>query len=571
MRIITSILTLSLIFSGAHGKKDESNVASIVSRLLISATKAGPSGSKSYHGTKSQQGNDSSSKTLSNLITKKRQNLASSTQKKRSVLKTLSKGPFKVSTIAKTFLKSRSLGRSLGLLKRGLEPSWGDEYKEMADSAVDLFEDFVADGSFSFDEFISPPEFCSADSVSEESVCTDSIRAMMEMGKRVLRNPWTVLDMGMFMFSNLSLLPWDHILDYEKLRVFLNSIPKNDLYEALVDEIHSLLSEFVSEDYMSYLPEIYYTVYKEIIVNLAGLDSPVEFDEVLSSVLGGSYYDDDYPSYAYDDTIDNHFGDDANAAIDDHFGDDANAAIDDHFEDDFDDDIVAVIDEVHQEICYLLSLESVKIDFKSGGACATDKLDSRDIAKVPFCVSKDFLAEHNGKEFFEEDYYVPAEFDGNSYQCPLIVQFSETYDLSDWAFDDTEEVELPINSFFAWESNKGGEPKSVFKDCKWLKNRPLEKRQQHCAKASSGYATASEACPSTCCHHSEDGSNIWLKKKARYNADGVMKSEVSKDCDWLKGQSLDDITKYCKKNAFSESSVPAYVACPETCGLCAPA
>ena len=506
MRIITSILTLSLIFSGAHGKKDESNVASIVSRLLISATKAGLSGSKSYHGTKSQQGNDSSSKTLSNLITKKRQNLASSTQKKRSVLKTLSKGPFKVSTIAKTFLKSRSLGRSLGLLKRGLEPSWGDEYTEMADSAVDLFEDFVADGSFSFDEFISPPEFCSGDSFAEESVCTDSIRAMMEMGKKLLRNPWTVLDMGMFMFSNLSLLPWDHILDYEKLRVFLNSIPKNDLYEVLADELHSLLSEFVSEDYMSYLPEIYYSFYEEIILNLAGLDSPVEFDEVLSSVLGGSDYDDNYPSYGYDDYPSYGYDD----TIGDNFGDDANAAIDDNFEDDVNDDIVAAIDEVHQEICFLLSLESVKIDFKSGGACATDKCDSRDISKVPFCVSKDFLAEHNGKEFFEEDYYVP-QYDGNSYHCPLIVQFSETYDLSDWALDDTEEVELPINSFFAWESSKGGEPKSVFKDCKWLKNRPLEKRQQHCAKASSGYATASEACPLTCCHHSEDGSNpCWI-------------------------------------------------------------
>ena len=134
----------------------------------------------------------------------------------------------------------------------------------------------------------------------------------------------------------------------------------------------------------------------------------------------------------------------------------------------------------------------------------------------------------------------------------MIIQFFETYDLSDWDLDDTEEVELPINSFFASESNKGGEPKSVFKDCKWLKNRTLEKRQQYCAKASARYATASGACLLTCCHHSEDGSNPWLKKnKARYNVNGMMKSEeVVKDCDWLKDQSSDDITKYCKKNTF---------------------
>jgi hypothetical protein len=80
------------------------------------------------------------------------------------------------------------------------------------------------------------------------------------------------------------------------------------------------------------------------------------------------------------------------------------------------------------------------------------------------------------------------------------------------------------------------------------------------------FLTPSDACPSTCCHVVEDPQNVFLRRKL-INAQGIMTAQVQ-SCEWLDGQSQGTKTTLCKKKAGFDGYSPAYVACPETCGLC---
>ncbi len=405
-----------------------------------------------------------------------------------------------------------------------------DAYQDTATAAADLFEDFVAEDGFSFDEFETPPVFCSEYSIAGSEDCTQALRALGSLVRTVLMNPPVLYDMGYFVMYNMFMLPWEHILDWEKLRVYLNSIPKDDLYAAIVTEIDSILSD-MSENYEDYIPDVYRGIYTELFEDVLGLSSPINFNEMVHSII--TDIDPSLTEYSHE--------------------------------------IDEVIDEVHSEICYILSLEAVHMDFTS------DCDGEYDLLKVPFCVSEEFKAEHNDNAFFggngttwsegywneELGYYVS----GQDVSCSLTGKFSYVYEDVITAGHET-----PRDKFLFKIRPNGA---LLLKPCKFLAKRDDVTRSQLCDGEieTNGFAfggeisMAAEACPSICCLIPEDPDNTWVKKKESIE-DFVVKPAVVKTCDVLKGLSDAAIERSCKKNFFSDYANSAYIACPETCGLC---
>ena len=112
--------------------------------------------------------------------------------------------------------------------------------------------------------------------------------------------------------------------------------------------------------------------------------------------------------------------------------------------------------------------------------------------------------------------------------------------------------------------------KVLAKTCRWLKNRPVHWKKKYCEKTTGfgGYSPAVEVCPSSCCACEEDSDNVFLKK-TRIDEKGFLKIE-SKTCEWLSKASESAKNNHCSKKAASYAGgfPPAYIACPETCGLC---
>lgn len=350
----------------------------------------------------------------------------------------------------------------------------------------------------------------------------------------VAYNPWVLLDIVMFTITNLSKLPWDYILNWSVIREFLHSIPKLELYSALIDWVHNLLKVSLNENYLEILPTAYMGLYISFVEGDEGgfnLGPSANFTEVISSLVEmvfgeeggeGNYYGTDYypgPSPVSRDGAEK-------------------------------EDIQEI---VHSEICYVLSLEPVLMNVV--GDCGDGP---RTLSNVPFCVSQEFKDDiGEGENMFElaKSYY----FDG----CTLTGHLT---DGETPGGEEPERIEDPNQSFFFRGNPKKGN--IATKPCKWLKTRNLGRRESLCENdnAPEDFLTPSDACPSTCCHNVEDPQNMFLKRKVTNNK-GIPTANIQ-SCGWLEGQTQRAITAMCKKNVAFDGYPPAYVACPKTCGLC---
>ena len=126
---------------------------------------------------------------------------------------------------------------------------------------------------------------------------------------------------------------------------------------------------------------------------------------------------------------------------------------------------------------------------------------------------------------------------------------------------------------------KGGKPERKknsgvkARTCRWIAQRPADKKAKYCDKVDDGdskFGVASEICPTTCCSCAEDANNQFLK--SLWIGDDGTTNVVTRDCAWLQSiKNESKRNKYCKKRnaAYVGGLPPAYVACPETCGMCA--
>lgn len=498
----------------------------------------------------SQKYNIKEKKGLAKIVdnfSNKRRNLAKNV--KKAVHKQLLKSSVNTK---KAVMKGNKIGKNLGLIGGGRKNQRHlalsdvlEAYKDMVREAANLFEDFVAQDDFSYDEFESPPEFCAINSLSASEDCTQALRSAGTLARTVLMNPVVVYDMIRFVADQMFLLPWEHILDWNELREYLNSIPKTDFYSAVLTEIDALLSD-MAEDYMEHMPDVYREVYVEFFDYLIELDSPITFNEIIYSIM--TIVD---PNFEYFEEVDE------------------------------------AIDTIHPEVCYALTLEPVHIDFLSD--CDGEK----NLSKIPFCVSQEFKAENNGKAFYDEvgetwinGVWVDGEWvdeewkdgyweEGRNEECSLTGEFSFVYDVDDLAIEvPTIDVETPNDRFFMRMKENG---EIVTKPCKFLAKKEASFRSRICSldapdNLPAGIAMASAACPSMCCTIAEHPSTNWLKKKETTKIDdkgtiSFIGAEIE-TCEWLKTRNDRLIQRFCSKKAFSDEANTAYIACPETCGIC---
>jgi len=126
---------------------------------------------------------------------------------------------------------------------------------------------------------------------------------------------------------------------------------------------------------------------------------------------------------------------------------------------------------------------------------------------------------------------------------------------SDYDYDDYPGVIMPIE-----DPNEIFYVKNKEKNCKWLARLPLKKRSNLCMmnEAPEGYLNAHEACPSVCCLRPENPDDSFLASPKQVQS-----------CEWLaKLKNEDKLKKICRFTKVAEDVGPAFLACPETCGLC---
>jgi len=208
-----------------------------------------------------------------------------------------------------------------------------------------------------------------------------------------------------------------------------------------------------------------------------------------------------------------------------------------------------MVDYIHAEICYAATLEQVWMDFDAG--YETSEWDEEfKVTNVPFCVYPEFREEMAQEELFR--------FEGgyDDVQCEISGHFSETV-------DDEVVIENPHGDFFMFNENND----IVKQKCKWLRNQKVKVRKEACSVPPEPAAeVAIKVCPSSCCVFKEVSSSTFLRK-VDVGGDVV---PITQTCKWLSRKPENVIKKFCKRNkSFPAYAVsPAYVMCPETCGIC---
>lgn len=538
MRFYKVFAALTVVLSVAAATKEEDNKVGKFSRPLSSFTEI----------FKNQPASVSH---MMELLTGKKQKPSFGKSASMAKLFLSSKGLKKKSHLVKSYFKiknqfkpnNRKLLTSISTFARMLEPSFADAYQNTADETAVLFGEMLADYEGScetceIEDFLSPEEFCSPEvgiASADEEVCTATNTAFIDLIKLVAYNPWVVVDIVMFTIINMSKLPWGYILDWSVLREFLHSIPKLELYSAFIDWVHNLLKDFLYENYLEMLPPYYMSFYLSFIEGDEeglGLGQSADFKEVVSALVEMVFGEEGGEGFYYD--TDNYPGSPPPPIS-------GGTTMEEDIQ-----------EFVHSEICYVLSLEPVLMNMV--GDCGDGP---RTLSNVPFCVSQEFKdGTGEGENVFE----LSQIYDGDG--CTLTGHFSDSETIG----NAPERIEDPNQSFFFRTNPKNGNV--ITKPCKWLKDRNLGKRESLCENddAPEELLTPSDACPSTCCHAVEDPQNVFLRRKV-INDKGIMTANIQ-SCGWLEGQSQGTITTFCKRKVAFDGYSPAYVACPETCGLC---
>lgn len=216
----------------------------------------------------------------------------------------------------------------------------------------------------------------------------------------------------------------------------------------------------------------------------------------------------------------------------------------------FEFDLKEDIDYLQDEMCYVTNLKHVWMDFEFAcvGHEETEWKVTR-VTNIPFCMDPGFIEEVAQEELF---YF---EGGNSDMHCEMIAHISKGEVI----------VENPNDKFIMFE-----EEEPVKQKCKWLRKQPFDVRVGACTISPEvSPKVALFVCPSSCCVFREEPSNMFLKKVDVI--EGVEVPTMAK-CKWLSKKSEKVKKRYCKKDhtyftpEFTLS--PAYVMCPETCGLC---
>lgn len=399
---------------------------------------------------------------------------------------------------SKAYLKARSLGVSLGLIDQNMKPNWSDSYHHTATSTVHLFEEMVNDAGFSFDDFIDPEEFCTMfGSISDEMVCKDAIKSWMITVKNLLLHPWVVLDMINFVYENLLMLPWDHILNWDVMRDFLHSIPKEDMYADMIPQLRSMICSIDMDGNLceDLLPLITVEAVVDLVHNEFEMDlhQPIDFHHVIAKMVDAE----------------------------------------DHMQ-----EVMETVSAIQHEACYITTLEEAKMD-----VMWTSREGKILIKNVPICLSADYMEAHSDKPLMDVSPY------GGDDGITMMVSLSDSDGTN--PSDPMIPIEDP-NSMFWFNKKK--------KNCKWLARVSPKKKDQLCKmnSAPEEFLNPFEACPSVCCFRPEIPEDSFS-----------VNPRVVKTCEWLeKFKDKERVKKMCRFSKVVNGVGPAFVVCPETCGIC---